>query len=105
MFNWHSPRPDAVTASRPSVRTADSLDSLRDRRILARAESRNTWKCDTAITALGRSSGLFEVVVDETPAGGLHNAPTVGCGVVRSTLADRNTLGHCGCYKKNQSNQ
>lgn len=35
------------------------------------------------------------MVVDELATRGLHHAPAAGSGVVRRTLADGDTLGHC----------
>ena len=47
-----------------------------------------------AITTLGRSRELFDVVVAEVTAGGLDNAPSRRRGVIRLALAEGDTLGH-----------
>ena len=54
----------------------------------------NPRETDTAVTALWCSAVLFEVVVDKLSTWGFYNTPPVGGGVVRSSLTDRNALGH-----------
>ena len=103
-MHWRClPRLDAVTAPRATVGTVHGLNALRDASVLARAKGRDlqesrrqnrpfsrqhtknrawvgstyTGKSNTAVTALGRSSRLFEVVVDELAARGLYDSPTV----------------------------
>jgi hypothetical protein len=49
----------------------------------------------TAITTLGRSRELFDVVVAEDAARGLDNAPSRRRGVIGLALAEGDTLGHC----------
>lgn len=53
-----------------------------------------TRESNTAVTALGCRSALFEMVVDEFGTRGLHHAPAVRFGVVRIALAEGDTLGH-----------
>ena len=50
---------------------------------------------DAAVTALGRGGELFDVVVAEDAARGLHHATAVALRVVRLALAEGDTLGHC----------
>ena len=59
-----------------------------------------TGESDTTVTALGGSSKLFDVVVDELATRGLDHPSTVRGGVVGSPLAESNTLGHCCDYIK-----
>lgn len=53
-----------------------------------------TRQSDTAVTALGRGSKLFQVVVDKLTTWCLHNPSAVGGGVIGSSLAEGDTLGH-----------
>ena len=55
-----------------------------------------TGESDTAVTALGSSPSLLQVVVHQLATGGLDDAPLVGGGVVRGALADGDSLGHGG---------
>jgi hypothetical protein len=48
-----------------------------------------------AVTTLGRSRELLDVVIAEDAAGGLDNAPSRRRGVIRLALAEGDTLGHC----------
>ena len=48
-----------------------------------------------AVTTLGCSRELFDVVVAEVTAGSLDNAPPRRCGVIRLAFAEGDTLGHC----------
>ena len=59
-----------------------------------------TRESDATVTALGCSSGLLEVLVDELSTRRLYDAPPVRGGVVGITLADCNALGHFGGYEK-----
>lgn len=54
-----------------------------------------TRESDTAVTALGGSGELFQMVVDKLATRGLDHPPAVGGGVVRRALAEGDTLGHC----------
>ena len=53
-----------------------------------------TGESDTTVTELGGSSKLFDVVVDELATRGLDHPSAVRGGIVRSTLADGDALGH-----------
>lgn len=53
-----------------------------------------TRESDSTITALGSSSELLQVVVDQLAARGFDNTSPVGGGVVRRALADGDSLGH-----------
>ena len=48
-----------------------------------------------AVTTLGCSRELFDVVIAEVTAGSLDNAPSRRCGVIRLAFAEGDTLGHC----------
>ena len=56
-----------------------------------------TGECNTAVTALGGSRKLFEVVVDKLATWCLHDPSAGGGGVVGSALAERDALGHWYC--------
>lgn len=53
-----------------------------------------TRELDAAVTALGRSGELLEVLVDELATRSLHNPSAVGSGVVWRALAEGDALGH-----------
>ena len=53
-----------------------------------------TRELDAAVTALGGSGKLFQVVVDKLATRSLHNPSAVGSGVVRRALAEGDALGH-----------
>ena len=108
---------DAVTASRTTVCPAHGLLRLRDGSVLARPKGNNlastalafkfrtrrhetyTRQRDATVSALGCGRKLFDVVVNKLATWCLHNPSAVGGGVVGVTLAERDTLGHCGCYR------
>jgi hypothetical protein len=85
----------AVTASRATVRSANSLLALGDGSILPGTESRDTRKPNSTITTLGLRGELFEVVVDEFAAWCLDDTAPVRDGVVRLALAKSHPLCHC----------
>lgn len=59
----------------------------------------HTGEGNAAVTALGGSGELLEVVVDKLATGCLYNPPAVGGGVVGSALAESDALGHCARNK------
>ena len=56
-----------------------------------------TRESDTAVSTLGSSSELLEMVVYQLATRSFNNAPPVGGGVVGCALADRDSLGHGDC--------
>ena len=50
---------------------------------------------DTTVTALRRGGELFQVVVDKLSTGSLDYPSAVRGGVVRRSLAEGDSLGHC----------
>jgi len=54
-----------------------------------------TGKGVAAVTALGSGGELFEMVVNELATGGLNHTSDVRLGVVRLSLAEGHSLGHC----------
>lgn len=60
-----------------------------------------TGEGDTAVTALGSSASLLQVVVHQLATRGLDDTPLVRGGVVGGALADGDSLGHGGRYKRN----
>ena len=71
-----------------NVRIPDMLSQYTKR-------SAYTRESNTAVTALGGSWELFEVVVDELATWCLDHSADVRGGVIRGALADGDTLGHC----------
>jgi hypothetical protein len=53
-----------------------------------------TGESNTAVTALGRRTLLFDMVVDKLSTGRLYDATAVRGSVVRGALADCDALGH-----------
>jgi len=88
------PRLDTVPTPRTTVGPPHSLPRLGDGSILARSQGRNSGKSNSAVATLRGRGKFSDVVVDELSSWCLHDAPSVGGGVVWLAFAKCNTLGH-----------
>jgi len=92
------PRLHTVSAPRTTVSPPYSFPRLGDGSILAWSQSGNPGKCNTTVTAFGGSGKFSDVMINELPSWGLHDAPSVGSCVVWLALAKCDTLGHCASW-------
>ena len=64
-----------------------------------------TRQRNATVSALGCGRKFSDVVVNKLATRRLHNPSAVGGSIVRVTLAECDTLGHCGCYRDIEHSQ